>query len=166
MKTLYLIRHAKSSWDDPGLDDFDRPLSERGEKDAPRMGKRLKEREITVDLMLSSPAVRALKTCKVMAKALQYPPEKIKIEKALYHADEDVIRGILAGVKDPNNVVMIFGHNPGLTEFANSSLNETISNIPTAGVVAGKLNIKSWKEIKRGCGELAFFDFPKKSKVE
>ena len=166
MKTLYIVRHAKSSWDDTSLDDFKRPLSERGEKDAPRMGKRLKEREITVDLMISSPASRALKTCHAIAKVLQYPPEKIKTEKALYHADEEVIRGILANVKNPNDVVMIFGHNPGLTEFANSLFNETISNIPTSGVVAGKLNIKSWSEIKAGCGELIFFDFPKKSKVE
>lgn len=160
------MRHAKSSWDDPSLDDFSRPLNDRGEKDAPRMGKRLKEREITADLMISSPAKRAFKTCKEVAKVLGYPADKIKSEKKLYHADEDSILSILKSIKDPNDVVMIFGHNPGLTEFANYLLNETIMNIPTAGVVAGKLNIESWKDVKSGCGEMLFFDFPKKNKIE
>ena len=164
MKTLYIVRHAKSSWDDPGLDDFDRPLNERGEKDAPRMGKRLKEREVTVDLMISSPARRAFKTCKAIAKVLGYPVDKIKTEMKIYHAGEESILSVLKLIKDPNNVVMIFGHNPGLTEFANSLLNETIMNIPTAGVVAGKLNIESWNDVEMGCGELLFFDFPKKGR--
>lgn len=165
MKTLYIIRHAKSSWDDPSLDDFSRPLNERGEKDAPRMGKRLKEKAITADLMISSPAKRALKTCKAIAKILEYPKEKILEEKRLYHASDAHILSILKTVKEPHDVIMIFGHNPGLTEFANSLLNQTIMNIPTAGVVAGKLDIETWKEIKFGCGQLLFFDFPK-SKVE
>jgi phosphohistidine phosphatase len=161
MKTLYIVRHAKSSWDDSSLDDFSRPLNDRGKKDAPRMGKRLKEKEITVDLMISSPAKRALKTCKAIAEVLEYPESKIKLEKRLYHADEDSIFSILKSINEPNNVVMIFGHNPGLTEFANSLLGEFIMNIPTAGVVGGRLNIESWAEIKRGCGSLLFFDFPK-----
>lgn len=161
MKTLYIVRHAKSSWDDPSLDDFSRPLNERGEKDAPRMGKRLKEREITVDLMISSPAKRALKTCKAIAKVLAYPKEKILEEKKLYHADAAQILSILKSIKEPHDVVMIFGHNPGLTEFANELFNQTIMNIPTAGVVCGKLNIDSWKNIGMNCGEMIFFDFPK-----
>jgi phosphohistidine phosphatase len=161
VKTLFIIRHAKSSWDDPSLDDFSRPLNERGEKDAPRMGKRLKEKEVTVDLMISSPATRAIKTCKAIAKVVEYPKEKIREEKKLYHADDAQILEILRAIKEPHDVVMIFGHNPGLTEFANHLLNQTIMNIPTAGVVAGKLKIETWKEIAFGCGEMLFFDFPK-----
>ena len=161
MKTIYIIRHAKSSWDDPSLDDFSRPLNERGEKDATRMGKRLKEKEFTVDLMISSPAERSLKTCKAIAKILEYPKEKIREEKKLYHAGDTQILTVLKAIKDPNDIVVIFGHNPGLTEFANSLLNQMITNIPTAGVVGGKLNIHSWKDIKSGCGEMLFFDFPK-----
>ena len=161
MKTLYLIRHAKSSWDDPSLDDFSRPLNERGEKDAPRMGKRLKEKEITVDLMISSPAKRALKTCKAIAKVLDYPKEKIQEEKRLYHASDAHILSVLRGIKEPHNVVMIFGHNPGLTEFANLLFNQAILNIPTAGIVAGKIDIDTWKELKFGSGKMLFFDFPK-----
>jgi phosphohistidine phosphatase len=143
------------------LDDFNRPLNERGEKDAPRMGKRLKEKEITVDLMISSPAKRALKTCKAIANILEYPKEKIKEDKRLYHASDAHILSVLREVKEPHDVVMIFGHNPGLTEFANILLNQAILNIPTAGVVAGKLNIDTWKALKPGCGEMMFFDFPK-----
>jgi phosphohistidine phosphatase len=164
MKTIYIVRHAKSSWDNPSLDDYSRPLNDRGEKDAPRMGKRLKEREVIADLMISSPANRALKTCKAIAKILEFPLSKIKEDKRLYHADEDMIYTILKEVKDSNDSLMIFGHNPGLTSFANNLLNENIVNIPTAGIVACKLNINSWHEIKAGCGELLFFDFPKKSK--
>lgn len=162
MKTIYIVRHAKSSWDDPSLDDFSRPLNQRGEKDAPRMGKRLKEREVTPDLMMSSPANRAIKTCKVIANILEFPASKIKEDKRLYHADAEIICSILKEVKNPNDVLMIFGHNPGLTDFANKLLNETIFNIPTAGIVAGKLNIHAWSEVKQGCGELMFMDFPKK----
>lgn len=161
MKTLYIVRHAKSSWDNPSLDDFSRPLNERGEKDAPRMGKRLKEKETTVDLMISSPAERAIKTCQAMAKILEYPKEKILETKKLYHANASQIFSMLKTIKEPHDVVMIFGHNPGLTEFANSLLSQNIINLPTAGVIAGKLKIDSWKGITPACGEMLFFDFPK-----
>lgn len=164
MKTLYLIRHAKSSWDDVDLTDIERPLNERGKRDSPRMGKRLKEKNIFPDMMLSSPATRALETCKVIAKTLGFAEEKIKIDKRLYHADEDQLLKIVQGIEDLNDkeeVVMIFGHNPGLTEFANSLLSETIDNIPTCGVVGSKVRVKSWKETTFGSGEMKFFDFPK-----
>ena len=166
MKTLYLVRHAKSSWDDPSLDDFNRPLNERGERDAPRMGKRLKERDVTVDIMISSPAKRAWNTGLAIAEILEFPSEKIKPERSLYHAGEGAFLAALRAIKDPNDVVMIFGHNPGLTEFANSLFNENIVNIPTTGIVAGQLNIESWNEVSLGCGEMLFFDFPKKTKSE
>ncbi|MDZ7649748.1 MAG: histidine phosphatase family protein [Cytophagales bacterium] len=90
MKTLYIIRHAKSCWDNLDLSDFERPLNDRGKKDAPRMGKRLKERRVTPDVMLSSPATRALVTCQEIAKVLGFPEEKIKTDKRLYHASEDL----------------------------------------------------------------------------
>src|SRR6478609_6616404 len=116
MKTLYLVRHAKSSWDDIDLSDFDRPLNDRGKKDAPKMGKRLKERDIFPDVMLSSPAKRALETCKAIAKALSFPEEKITTDKRLYHASEDQLLKVVQGLKDRHDnveVIMIFGHNPG-----------------------------------------------------
>src|SRR6478735_7572769 len=113
MKQLIIVRHAKSSWDNPLLADFDRPLNKRGETDAPRMGKRIKERKIIPDLVISSPAERALSTCKVFCNAFQFPVERIQIEKKLYHASEEQIISVLKTVKDhPNDkeeVVMIFG---------------------------------------------------------
>jgi phosphohistidine phosphatase len=167
MKKLYLVRHAKSSWDNPLLDDFDRPLNERGMKDAPRMGKRLKEKRIFPDMMLTSPAVRAYETCKEISIELNFPVNKIQTDQKLYHADEDQILKRVQQIKDLNDdeeVVFIFGHNPGLTEFANLLLDESIDNIPTCGVVAAALEIKSWKDTHFGCGHLIFFDFPKNKK--
>jgi phosphohistidine phosphatase len=166
MKTLYLVRHAKSNWDNTELSDFDRPLNDRGKKDAPRMGKRLREKKVTPNIMLSSPAERALTTCKEIANVLDFPKGKIKTDKRLYHADEDQILKVLSELKDAardsEEVVMIFGHNPGLTEFANSLLNESLMNIPTCGVVHATLNIEHWRDIHFGCGQMLHFDFPKK----
>src|SRR5690606_16808146 len=119
MKTLYVIRHAKSSWENPLLADIDRPLNDRGKRDAPRMGKRLQERAVVPNLMLSSPAKRALSTCKRIAEILGYGVDKIKTERKLYHADEDDLLNIIKGLNDKCQVVMIFGHNPGLTDFVN-----------------------------------------------
>lgn len=165
MKTLYLIRHAKSSWDDLDLTDLERPLNERGKRDAPRMGKRLKEKNIFPDLMLTSPAKRAYETCKVIAKILGHSEEKIKTDQRLYHASEDQLLKVIQEIQDLNDneeVVFIFGHNPGLTDFANSLLNQTIDNIPTCGVIAANVRVKLWKETKFGSGEMKFFDFPKR----
>lgn len=163
MKILYVVRHAKSSWEDLDLSDFDRPLNERGERDAPKMGRRLKEREITPDLMLSSPANRALTTCKVIADILGYDQVRIKTDQKIYHASENELFEVAAEFNDNFDEVMIFGHNPGLTDFVNELLNERIMNVPTCGIVAGKLKINSWKEIRPGCGKLYFFDFPKRN---
>ena len=163
MKTLYVVRHAKSSWADPGQEDFDRPLNDRGKRDAPRMGKRLKEKEINPDIMLSSPAKRALATCKRISDVLNYPKEKIKTENDLYHATDDTILSVVQGLKDKHNTAMIFGHNPGLTDFVNSLMSEEkrIENIPTCGVVAFQLNIEQWSQLTWGIGKQMFFDFPK-----
>ena len=161
LKTLYIIRHAKSSWDNLDLPDFDRPLNDRGKRDAPRMGKRLKERDVTLDLMLSSPARRALSTCKRIAKVLNYSKEKISTDKALYHATEDDILLVLKKINDHHTTVAIFGHNPGLTEFANALTGKMISNIPTCGIVACQLKIDSWKDATWKNAEFLFFDFPK-----
>lgn len=163
MKTLFLVRHAKSSWDNPDLDDFHRPLNERGVRDAPRMGKRLKEREITPGIILSSPAVRAVTTCEVVIQILGCALSQIKIEKRIYHASEDEMYAIVGEIPDKHESAMIFGHNPGFTDFANSLTDEFIQNVPTCGVVCVRSEIKSWGDIQPGCGKLEFFDFPKKN---
>jgi phosphohistidine phosphatase len=166
MKKLYLIRHAKSNWDDPEMRDFDRPLNERGEKDAPHMAKLLKHRDVLPNRMVSSPAVRALTTCKAFAKALDFDKHKIETVDRLYHCTADTWLSVLRSFKeykqDGQDIALVFGHNPGITEFVNELLNIRIDNIPTCGVVSATLNIEKWSEISYGCGKLDSFDFPKK----
>jgi phosphohistidine phosphatase len=164
MKTVYLIRHAKSSWEDESLSDFDRPLNERGKIDAPRMGKRLKEKNFTPDLFLSSPAKRALSTAKRIADAMGFSKEKIRTDQALYHADEDEILNVIRSANDKNDCLVLFGHNPGLTDFVNAMNNDRkrfIDNIPTCGVIGFGFQATSWRQIDFGKGELLLFDFPK-----
>ncbi len=166
MKTLYVVRHAKSSWENPLLDDFSRPLNERGKKDAPRMGKRLKEKKVVIDLVLSSSARRALDTAKRIAEVLNYDQGKIKSNPDLYHASPKEIFEIIQNVKGKHEELLLVGHNPGLTEFVNELMNLHIDNIPTCGVAACKVDVESWKDIKRGNGKLLFYDYPKKGKSQ
>lgn len=163
MKTLIVVRHAKSSWDDPDLSDFKRPLNKRGETDAPRMAKRLKEKDMRFNSVVSSPAVRAITTCHVFVELLEFPKKQVQEIKELYHAGDEIILSVVKKLKDnPDDVAMIFGHNPGLTDFVNNLLEEDIENIPTTGIVCCKLDINKWSEAKWGCGQMEFFDFPKK----
>jgi phosphohistidine phosphatase len=165
MKTLIVVRHAKSSWDDPDLSDFKRPLNERGMKDAPRMAKRLKEKHFAINTVVSSPALRALTTCHVFVDVLGLPAEQVREIKELYHAGDEIILKVVQNLPDSkHDVAMLFGHNPGLTDFVNNLLEEEIDNIPTTGIVCCKLKIDKWSEAKWGCGEMEFFDWPKKEK--
>jgi len=163
VKTLYVIRHAKSSWDSPFSDDHDRPLNDRGKRDAPRMGKRLKEKEIHPGIMVSSTAKRALSTAKRIAKVLGYPKDNIKTDRGLYHADEVTTLNIVQELKDNVDTAMIFSHNPGLTDFVNSLMDGEldIDNVPTCGVVAFKFDVESWSDVQWGTGKILFFDYPK-----
>jgi phosphohistidine phosphatase len=161
MKTLYLVRHAKSSWKFPNLDDFDRPLNKRGKRDAPVMGKFLKERKILPDIIISSPAARAKKTAKIIAKALSYPKTDINFKKEIYEASAVGLLKIAAMINDKISSAMLFGHNPGMTYLANMLANVRIDNIPTCGVVCIELDIPSWNKISEDCGKLIFFEYPK-----
>lgn len=163
MKTLYVVRHAKSSWDDTDLADIDRPLNDRGKRDAPRMGKRLKEKSIHPELFLSSPARRAFSTARRIGEVLNYKKENIRTERKLYHASEDDILNIVRALPDKLNSVMIFGHNPGLTDFVNELLEskQFIDNIPTCGIVAFSFACKSWTDLTQRNAALIFFDYPK-----
>lgn len=163
MKTLYVIRHAKSSWDDHALPDFDRPLNERGKRDAPAMGKRLKEKSVHPSLMYSSPAKRALSTAKRIADVLGYERDKIKTDRRLYHADSEMIFSVLKELKNRHDTVLIFGHNPGLTDFVNAMQNEKmfIDNVPTCGIVAFSIAIEDWSDLRTKSGTMLFFDYPK-----
>lgn len=166
MKKLIVIRHAKSSWDDPSLDDFDRPLNKRGEKDAPRIGKLLREMKIVPDYLITSPAVRTMETCKQIAKKLDFPSNKIIRNQRLYHAEKEVILQVVKEIIDRKNddeeIAMLFGHNPGLTEFVNAISNEAIANIPTCGVVIISFPNTHWQDVEFGSGSMEWFHYPKK----
>lgn len=126
------------------------------------MGKRLAKRKITPDLLLSSPAERALTTCKIIAGKIEYPLSKIKTDKNLYHAEDAEILRIVQSLDNKYNCVLIFGHNPGLTDFVNLIADAGIDNIPTTGVVACSLAIASWDEAGKKNGAVTYFDYPKK----
>jgi phosphohistidine phosphatase len=162
MKRLYLIRHAKSSRDDPDLTDFERPLNKRGKEEVPVMGKRLKKSKIYLDLILSSPAKRALKTAKIIAKELGFPKKHIVTDDALYNASVTSLLNSIWNIDDAFQQVMLFGHNPGLTELAQYLTNVRIDNIPTCGIVCVDFDVHSWKKVGEGQGIFVFFDYPKK----
>lgn len=162
MKILYVMRHAKSSWDNPALTDFNRPLNERGERDIPEMGQRLVKRKIIPDLIISSPAERAITTAIKIARIIQYPAEKIKEDKILYLAGVSTILAAVRQAGDIHNSLMIFGHNPGWTDFVNHVSDKIIDNIPTCGIAAISFDIDSWQQVEKERGTLLFFDYPKK----
>ena len=165
MKTIIMVRHAKSSWKDPSLDDFDRPLNKRGKRNAPFMGEKLKERQIMPDLILSSPAKRARKTAIAVAKAIGYPKKKIKYDDNMYHPSARYLLEMVRNQDDKNETIMLFGHNPDFNDFADMLLKHNpIYNIPTTGVYCIRFDVDSWKKLREGKGESVFFDYPKRYK--
>jgi phosphohistidine phosphatase len=164
MKTLYIVRHAKSSWDYPELDDRDRPLNKRGKRNAPEMGKRLAEQRIKPELLITSPAKRARATAKTMAREMGIPPDEIVRTEHLYHGSIRTILDVISSTNDQVQEMMIFGHNPGFTDLANHLTGGDIYNIPTCGIVAIEFDMESWREIETTKGTLLFFDYPKKSR--
>lgn len=164
MKTLTLLRHAKSSWSDPGLIDHDRPLSGRGKRDLPVMGERLQRAGIRPSLILSSTAVRAWKTAKGIAKHISYPTEFLQREQRLYHAGVNRMLDVLAQQDDAFNSILLIGHNPGLTDFANYLVPGITDNIPTCGFVSLTVDSEDWNLKGEKKIELAVYDYPKKKR--
>jgi phosphohistidine phosphatase len=162
MKTIYLVRHAKSSWKYPDLDDFERPLNKRGRKSAPFMGTILKKLKVRPDLILSSPANRAAMTARIIADKISYPLEKICFSESIYQFSANALIDVVKHLDDVVNKVMLVGHNPALTDLANYIGDQPIDNIPTSGVFCADLDIPSWAKIGDHCGKLKFFEFPKK----
>lgn len=162
MRTLYLVRHAKSSWDFPALDDKDRPLNKRGKRDAPKMGQVLKQKGEMPELIISSPAKRAFSTAKKIAKELGYPAKNIEKDSKLYMADVENFFSVIKKTNKNVNKLMLISHNFGITYFANYISGSAIDNIPTCGAVRIDFEIDSWKKIEKKKGELIFFEHPKK----
>lgn len=161
MKRLYIIRHAKSSWKDYSLDDWERPLNKRGRRNIPEMGRFLQKKGTQIDLIISSHAERALTTAVGIGEYLNYREENIQVTEELYHAGFRKIFEIVQEIPNSMQSAAIFGHNPGFTTFANSLTNSYIDNIPTCGVCAVDLPVTSWNEVGPGTGEMAFFMYPK-----
>ncbi len=161
MRTIYLVRHAKSSWKNPGLADFDRPLNKRGKRDAPFIGDLLNKKDINPDIILSSPAKRAKKTAIEIAKKLEYPLKEIIYKEEMYEASDMELLKLMKKIDENISAVMMFAHNPGLTQLNNYLSKNYIDNIPTCGAVALEFNCK-WNEVDKDAGKFVFFEFPKK----
>ena len=161
MKRLVLIRHAKSSWNNPGLRDFDRPLNKRGKVDAPEMGRRLALRSLMPDRLLSSPAKRAIRTAEIIAGAIGFPAGRISRMDRLYGAGVTDLLDILRELNDGDDIVYLVGHNPGLTDLINSISSDFLDNLPTCGVFCADFEISSWQETGRHRGTRVFVDVPK-----
>ena len=162
MKTLIIVRHAKSSWANLGQPDFERPLNERGKTDAPVMANRLKKNWGTPDLLVSSPAKRALKTCKIFAEELKIKKDDIVEVPALYHAPRETFYKVAAALPDNVKSAALFSHNPGITDFVNS-LVESIQtdNVPTCGIFIVEADTNSWKDFKEAKKRFVLYDYPK-----
>jgi phosphohistidine phosphatase len=161
MKTLYLMRHAKSSWEEPGVADADRPLIPKGIKKTGLIVEFLLKRETKIDLMISSPAVRAYETAKLVAAGLNYPLNKINIDRKIYDGYYDRILDIIYGISNDLNSLMIFGHNPTITNLANLFLHPGIETMPTSCVVCLSFNVINWEDIPSGEATREFIVFPK-----
>jgi phosphohistidine phosphatase len=162
MKTLILVRHAKSSWEDKSATDYERTLSNRGKKDAPFMAGILKDKIVKIDLILSSPAIRALTTAKIFAKELEIAEKEIVVDKNIYEAGRKDLLKILLETDDSIDHLMLFGHNPGLTYLSNYLCNFETDNIPTCGIICMQLDFDSWKYLGNKTCSLKFFEYPKK----
>jgi phosphohistidine phosphatase len=162
-KILYLVRHAKSSWDDPSLADRDRPLSQRGLNSAPDMGRRLAEQGHKPDLVISSPATRALTTAKKIAKEIDCDISKIITDESLYFSGTRSVVNMLEGLDDAYEKVMIVGHNPAMTSLLNILCDSPVDNMPTCAIAVLGFDTESWSELSMTDGELLSYDFPKGS---
>ncbi len=164
-KKVYLMRHAKSDWSGYYVSDFERGLNKRGETHAPLMGKVLKDKEIKVSLIVTSPAKRAKLTAKSVAKELGYETKKILIIEKIYEASAQELLDVINSIDDRYDEVLIVGHNPSMTEIINMLDNVTLDNLPTASVVGFSFRVRSFKDIKPKSGKFLFFEYPKKYKI-
>ncbi len=162
MKTLYLIRHAKSSWGDFGLPDIERPLNDRGKTDAPAMAKRLLDKNINLDAFVSSSAKRAKKTCALFCTEYQVKESEIIIVEKLYAASVSTFFEVIKELDNKFKQVALFSHNPGITDFVNLLCeNVHIDNMPTCGIFAVEAAIEKWIDFKDAEKKFLFFDYPK-----
>ncbi len=163
MKTLFLIRHAKSSWTDINQKDFERPLDGAGITTAHEMAANLSKNTPAIDLFISSPAARTTETCKIFCRAFSFNENEIVFVPNLYEGSEKNYEAALSVVSDKHKQVALVGHNPGITYFANRIVpNKWIENIPACGIIAVESDCTSWKDFVASPSRLLFMDFPPK----
>ncbi len=162
MRLLTLIRHAKSDWSDAALSDFERPLNSRGKKNAPLMGQRMVQNGTIPDLLISSSAKRARKTASLIAREIGIAKAEIRLEEQLFDAKERTLQAFIKGLPEKQHIGLI-GHNPGLSELATWLCKDAPEWLPTCAVLTLELNIDSWDELKKGCGQVKNYDYPKKA---
>lgn len=164
MKRLTLVRHAKSDWSLPDQRDWDRPLNKRGQQDAPEMGRRLRQRRLKPDLMLTSPAVRALATATIIARELRFAADRMRQDERLYLCTPDDFLKVVHDLGGESRHVMVVGHNPGITEFADRlSAERRIDHMPTCAVVTGLVNLRDWNDLDWHTAVEVDLDYPKKA---
>lgn len=160
-KQLLLVRHGKSEWGNSHLSDFDRPLNSRGLRNAPEMATRILHKDLVPQLVVSSPALRALTTAKNFAEVWNKPLSQIQEETSIYEANVTALLKVVNKLSDKYERVSLFGHNPGLTDFANYLSNANIYNVPTCGTVLIEFPFDKWEQISHHTGNLLEFDYPK-----
>jgi len=161
MKTVYFVRHAKSSWKDLTLRDKDRPLNKRGKRDAPFMANLMKEKGVQVDAIISSPANRAYTTACHFAAALGVEELSIHKEEDIYEAYDTAVLEIIQELPNNYHTIFVFGHNPSFTSLANLFTTDYIDNVPTCGIVHIAASIEDWKDFGEDTGKLVAFHYPK-----
>ncbi|MCY0854846.1 SixA phosphatase family protein [Cupriavidus sp. D39] len=161
MKILFLVRHAKSSRDDPSLPDQQRPLEDRGRNDASKMGKRLTDRGVEPDLLVSSPALRALTTAQLIADEIGYKRKDIVVDERLYASSPDNLLAVICALDDRLDRVMLFGHNPEFTDLAHR-LSSTIIDMPTCAIAEFCFDAKAWADVAEIGPAKVRMDAPKK----
>jgi phosphohistidine phosphatase len=166
MKRLLLLRHAKAVPASEPLADFDRPLAERGERDAHRIGGRLKGQRLRSALLVASPAARALRTAQLVAEEIDYPLDAIALERRLYLAEPAAIVEVVAGQDDAIQTLLVVGHNPGLTELVHRLLPTfDVDDLPTCAVVGLDYpDATTWDRVERAPAVLHYYDFPKNAR--
>lgn len=163
MKTVYLVRHAEAEDRKASKIDFERTLVKEGQKNAKKMGKKLKKRGIHLDLILSSPAARSLETALIFAKEVDYPPERVHFEPDLYMATRPHFLRILKKTKDAYQTILVVGHEPSLSELASFFVKDFATILPKGGIIRIDFHETHWKELKAGQGALTFLSFPEES---
>ncbi len=156
-----IVRHAKSSWDDPSLSDHDRPLNHRGKRDAPIMAQKVKTLFGTPDLLVSSTANRAFTTAKVFRKEMELSKSQLQSKSSLYHASEDDVLEVISMLDDSVQYALIFGHNPTMTYLGNSFKGDMIDNVPTCGVVMMESTASTWLDMNTSNTKRIQFIYPK-----